>query len=235
MTTNTEGLKPCPCCQNEGEIYRNYSAGNMRNGVLYASCLNQQCKCQMTLEHWNKLSRPTAQASEAVPAAWLYTFHMDGDQTSERSQVERCEAGDSPWGSRPGVDYDASYHVTEEPLYRALSTMPVEPVTNPDDVFSPMNACQHRDTCRAALSDAIRPVVQDAPSAIKVQTNIDAVDRLTRGDDPSESESIVACLRDDAAWLLQANPDDEKAQNMVDAANLIEQLETALMEVSHES
>ena len=40
-------------------------------------------------------------------------------------------------------------------------------------------------------------------------------------DGPSEIESVVACLGDDAARLREQNPDDEMASNMDDAARLL--------------
>lgn len=47
-------------------------------------------------------------------------------------------------------------------------------------------------------------------------------------DQPAEIESVIACLGDDAAKLLDANPDDEIAANMVHAAALLGQLQGAL-------
>lgn len=55
-----------------------------------------------------------------------------------------------------------------------------------------------------------------------------ANDAVLGADEPTETEATVACLRDDAAFLRQANPECEMAQNMIDAADLIETLDTAL-------
>jgi hypothetical protein len=44
------------------------------------------------------------------------------------------------------------------------------------------------------------------------------------GEEPTEIESVIACLDDDAAKILQINPDDEIALNMQTAANLLEKL-----------
>ncbi len=41
-------------------------------------------------------------------------------------------------------------------------------------------------------------------------------------DEPTERESLIACLGDDAAKLRQENPDDEMAQTMLDAAAMLE-------------
>ncbi|MDB5937469.1 MAG: hypothetical protein JWQ01_4813 [Massilia sp.] len=41
-------------------------------------------------------------------------------------------------------------------------------------------------------------------------------------DEPTERESLIACLEDDAAKLADANPGDEMAQTMRDAARLLE-------------
>lgn len=80
------------------------------------------------IETWNR--RPIAQASEAIPDAF-----------DNRPRPDSFSQGyvDGWNGYR-----DALLKI------RALSTMPVEPVTNPHD--------------------AIRPVVQDAPSAINGTT-----------------------------------------------------------------
>lgn len=225
MTTNTEGLKPC-ATESEWQslaacMYQ--AAGAYDMPVRFLDALSAAQSGEPFAHLLPKLLPVAcpAQASEAIPDAF-----------DNRPRPDSFSQG-----------YVDGWNGYRDALLkmRALSTMPVEPVISAKvESFRSSN-----NAIKEALEYAIEPVTNphfaihpeavDAPLAITVQTNGDAVDRLTRGDDPSETESIVACLRDDAAWLLQANPDDEKAQNMVDAANLIEQLETALMDVNHES
>lgn len=51
---------------------------------------------------------------------------------------------------------------------------------------------------------------------------------MSTTDHPTEIESVIACLGDDAAKLLDANPEDEMAANMVHAAALLGQMQGAL-------
>lgn len=50
----------------------------------------------------------------------------------------------------------------------------------------------------------------------------DALDSKPTDDEPTERETLIACLGDDAVTLLRANPDDEMAQTMREAAAMLE-------------
>jgi hypothetical protein len=60
------------------------------------------------------LSAVKAALSDAAPAAYLHTLHMEFDQKEKRVNFRSMD----PFGQK-GHDYDPSYHVTSEPLYTA--------------------------------------------------------------------------------------------------------------------
>lgn len=63
-------------------------------------------------------STPVADSgAKATPAAWMYTMHMEFDQKQVRIEHSLI----NPFGV-PGEDYDESYQVTCEPLYRERHT-----------------------------------------------------------------------------------------------------------------
>jgi hypothetical protein len=74
---------------------------------------------------------------------------------------------------------------------------------------------------RLVLQDALR----DDGAISKEDQRLD----MWEWDDPpsEEIESLVACLGDDAAQLRDENPEDERAQTMDDAAEMLQRLERA--------
>lgn len=50
---------------------------------------------------------------------------------------------------------------------------------------------------------------------------------------PDDAEAVSACLGDDAAAMLEANPEDERALNMQRAAQIIEAMLSAAPEADH--
>lgn len=164
MTTNTEGLKPCPFCIGEMS-----SSGLRHTQDCYFTEEALGASKARTLAAWNR--RPTAQASEAIRNAALEELCsaiMTQVVGNIRTTVRDCVNG-FPEDVQDIYEYcDA----IESLIDSALSTMPVEPVTR----FCP--DCGQRNngdlvhTCSPQVSDAIRPAVQDAPLAITAQIAI---------------------------------------------------------------
>lgn len=176
MTTNTEGLKPCIC----GKIPKLVDLAGWEItcncGVNF--CIDSPVKFDVVTA-WNH--RPTAQASETIRNAALR------DAISALENERLIDA--------TGMSDDIAYGLAIDhgiAAIRALSTMPVEPVTSDtiQELHKHLDGCMvpDKDECgiaydtwgrvcklvemaqiallKAAPDDAIRPVVQDAPSAI---------------------------------------------------------------------
>lgn len=115
MTTNTEGLKPCPFC---GEDFNLYGGGIIACDNCGAEGPTSEKLGDNYLERWNR--RPTAQASEAIRNAAL----EEAAKVAERPYQIFSIGG--------SLIMDSNQTEAIAKAIRALSTMPVEPVTNGD-------------------------------------------------------------------------------------------------------
>lgn len=80
----------------------------------------------------------------------------------------------------------------------------------------------HKEYVASAFRDALDATIRDDGPLPFDEQRLEMYDG---GDPPSEEvEAIIACLGDDAAQLRQENPEDERAANMSEAAEMLARL-----------
>jgi hypothetical protein len=115
--------------------------------------------------------------------------------------------------------YGATWTPTHWAHLPKPNAAPQPPQAGASDELASMTRMFH-----AACSDlgAINEALGLDPNDGGAEPIIDAIRQLQGRTPPEDVEAIIECLGDDAAKLREANPDDEMADNMEEAARMLE-------------